>query len=89
MSKTKRNAEIITEFDQFIADLGLAGRLELDPIPNTFKRRPHFYTRDDGVCCFTAYMWDLNGLDKADCTAEIHRRVDEAVRHFSLNRPQP
>lgn len=84
MSKAEINAEIIAEFAQVIAAIGLKGRLELDPIPNTFKRRQHFYKGKDGVCYFTAFMWDINKLDKVGRTAEINRRVNEAVRYFGL-----
>lgn len=84
MSKTERNKEIVDEFNQVISERGLAGKLEVDPICNTFKRRQHFMTKVDGTGVFTAFMWQLNDLQPGECSAEINRRADCAIRYFKL-----
>ena len=84
MRLSEVNEEIIAEFARVIATNRFEGRLALDPIPNTLKRRQHYYKGKDGVCYFTAYLWDLNKLDKSGRTAEINRRVNEAARYFGL-----
>lgn len=42
MSKTEKNKKIVKMVEKRIIDLGYKGKLEFDPIPNTFKRRNHF-----------------------------------------------
>lgn len=84
MSKKDRNKEIVDEFNQVISDRGLAGKLKVDPISNTFKRRQHFTTKADGTSVFTAFMWQMNDLQPDECSAEIKRHIDSAVKHFGI-----
>lgn len=83
MSLQDRNKQITEDFNKEIKRRKLQDKLEFDPIPNTCKRRPHFY-QSNGMCVFTAFMWQLNKLSNAEAHAEIVARVDEAVKHFQL-----
>ena len=73
MCKTEINKKIIAEFAQRINKRGLTGKLELDPICNTFKRRKRYTVRVDGTRVFTVFMWDLNNLNDDERTEEIRR----------------
>lgn len=84
MTKTEINDLIITEFDEEIEKRGLTGKLEIDPICNTFKRRNHFTRKADGTCVFTAFMWDINTLEPNLRHVEIKKRIDAAVAFFKL-----
>ena len=59
MTKGARNKEVEAEFSRQIEERGLEDVLVMDPIPNTFKRRQHFRTKN-GIHYFTAFMWQLN-----------------------------
>ena len=63
---------------------GYKGKLEFDPIPNTFKRRNHFTTKADGTGVFTGFLWQMNNLSDAELLTDIDGRINEAVRHFKL-----
>ena len=67
-----------------IIDLGYKGKLEFDPIPNTFKHRNHFTKKADGTGVFTAFMWQMNTLSEDELVADIDERIDEAAKHFGL-----
>lgn len=84
MSKTEKNEQIVKMVEKRIEDLGYKGKLEFDPIPNTFKRRNHFTKKVDGTGVFTAFMWQLNSLPAAELTMEIDARINEAAKYFGL-----
>lgn len=84
MSKTERNKQIVKMVDSRIKQLGYAGKLEMDPIPNSFKRRNHFTQKDDGTGVFTAFMWQMNELSDKELAADIDNRINEAAKHFKL-----
>lgn len=85
MMLTERNKEIIIEFNILIKKRGLENKLEMVPIENTFKRRPHFYSSSNGEYhYFTVFLWQINKLAPLEATAEIKKRIDEAIQHFQL-----
>lgn len=84
MSKAEKNAEIVKMVEKRMRDLGYEGKLEFEPIPNTFKRRNHFTKKDDGTGVFTAFMWQMNTLSEDELAADIDNRIDEAARYFRL-----
>lgn len=84
MSLLKRNEEIAHMFQVRIAEFGLGGKLEFDPIQNTFKRRNPYTKRADGVCVFTGFMWQMNKLSQDELMEEIDRRILNAANHFGL-----
>ncbi len=84
MSKTEKNKEIVKMVDKRIKELGYKGKLEFDPIPNTFKRRNHFTTKADGTGVFTAFLWQMNTLSDEELAKNIDDRIGEAARHFGL-----
>lgn len=84
MSKTERNKEIVEMMEKRIIELGYSGKLECDPIPNTFKRRNHFTKKADGTGVFTAFMWQMNSLSDDELAADIDDRINKAAMHFSL-----
>ena len=84
MSKTEKNKKIVKMVEKRIIDLGYKGKLEFDPIPNTFKHRNHFTKKADGTGVFTAFMWQMNTLSEDELVADIDERIDEAAKHFGL-----
>lgn len=84
MSKTEKNKHIINVMNECIEKRGYKGKLEFDPIPNTFKRRNHFTTKADGTGVFTGFLWQMNNLSDAELLTDIDGRINEAVRHFKL-----
>lgn len=84
MSKTEKNKEIVKMVEKRIKDLGYEGKLEFDPIFNTFKRRNHYTKKPDGTGVFTAFMWQMNTLSDDELVADIDARIDEAARYFGL-----
>ena len=84
MSKTAKNKEIVKMVEKRIKDLGYEGKLEFDPIHNTFKRRNHFTKKADGTGVFTAFMWQMNILSADKLAEDIEARIDEAAEHFCL-----
>lgn len=84
MSKAEKNNAIVKMVEKRIEELGYGGKLELDPIPNTFKRRNHFTTKVDGTGVFTAFLWQMNTLADDELVADIDERINEAARHFGL-----
>lgn len=84
MSKTEKNKHIINVMNERIEKRGYKGKLEFDPIPNTFKRRNHFTTKADGTGVFTGFLWQMNNLSDAELLTDIDGRINEAVRHFKL-----
>lgn len=84
MSMAEQNEKIVKQVEQRIAQLGYQGKLEMDPIPNAFKRRNHFTQKQDGTGVFTAFLWQMNKLSESELAADIDARIDEAVRHFGL-----
>ena len=84
MSTTEKNKHIINVMNERIEKRGYKGKLEFDPIPNTFKRRNHFTTKADGTGVFTGFLWQMNNLSDAELLTDIDGRINEAVRHFKL-----
>ena len=84
MSKTEKNNQIIEMVEERIKELGYDGKLEMDPIPNSCKRRNHFTTKADGTGVFTAFMWQMNSLSDDELAADIDNRIDEAASYFGL-----
>mgnify|MGYP004626338795 FL=1 len=84
MSKTEKNKHIINVMNERIEKRGYKGKLEFDPIPNTFKRRNNFTTKADGTGVFTGFLWQMNNLSDAELLTDIDGRINEAVRHFKL-----
>ncbi|MFW2491710.1 hypothetical protein ACN077_24610 [Clostridium chromiireducens] len=64
MSKATQNSKIATLVSDRIDELGYGGKLEIDPIPNAFKRRNNYTQKDDGTCVFTIFMWQMNALSE-------------------------
>lgn len=88
MTKAERNEKIIKKVDVRVQELGYGGKLEMDPITNTFKRRNHFTTKADGTGVFTAFMWQMNSLSDDDLLTDIDSRVNEAATHFKLKQEE-
>lgn len=84
MSKTEKNKEIVKMVEKRIKERGYEGKLKMDPIPNTFKRRNHFTKKADGTGVFTAFMWQMNSLTDDELLVDIDDRIDEAAKHFGL-----
>lgn len=84
MSMTEQNKKIEKQVQKRIKQLGYGGKLEMNPIPNSFKRRNHFTQKSDGTGVFTAFMWQMNKLSGEELAADIDNRIDEAVKHFKL-----
>lgn len=84
MLKTEKNKEIIAMVEARIQELGFGGKLEMDPITNTCKRRNHFTTKADGTGVFTAFMWQMNCLSEDELATDIDERIREAAFHFKL-----
>lgn len=84
MNKAEKNQYVINKMKNRIEERGYKGKLEFDPIPNTFKRRNHFTTKADGTGVFTGFLWQMNSLSDAELLTDIDGRINEAVRHFKL-----
>ena len=84
MTKSERNKEIEKMVKERIRELGYEGKLEVDSIPNTFKRRNHFTEKEDGTGVFTGFMWQMNSLSDDELAADIDARINEAVKYFKL-----
>lgn len=86
MAKLKeRNKEIERLVNAEISRRGLSGKLEVEPIDNTFTRRPRFFIgKSDGIPRFKILMWSVNKLDDESLEREVKRRVSEAQQHFGL-----
>ncbi|MCI5620536.1 MAG: hypothetical protein MR355_03090 [Lachnospiraceae bacterium] len=84
MSKTEKNKEIVKMVEKRIKERGYEGKLEMDPISNTFKRRNHFTKKADGTGVFTAFMWQMNSLSDDELVADIDDRISEAAEYFGL-----
>lgn len=82
--KTEKNKEIVKMVEKRIKDLGYDGKLEIDPIPNTFKRRNHFAKKADGTGVFTAFMWQMNSLTDEELAVDIDDRINKAAEYFGL-----
>lgn len=83
MSKKEKNASIVKQVRDVIVQKGLAGKLDIFPVENTFTRRPRYWN-DGNVNLFKVHMWDLNKLDGEQLSNEISERVNQAVKYFSL-----
>lgn len=83
MTKTEINNQIITIFNQKLNNLGLADKLYIYPITNTFTKRPHYWQKD-GKCFFKVHMWDLNKLIDDELEKEIDNRIILARKHFNI-----
>jgi len=81
---TDRNKVVVKRTKQYISYLGLKNQIAMDPIPNSFKRRPRYYIDGDGVCRFSAFLWQMNKLDDAELAADIAQRVEAARHHFGV-----
>lgn len=66
-----------------IVQKGLAGKLDIFPVENTFTRRPRYWN-DGNVNLFKVHMWDLNKLDGEQLSNEILEKVNQAVKYFNL-----
>ena len=84
MLKSEKNKTIVEMVGKRIKELGYAGKLEMDPIPNTYKRRNHFTTKADGTGVFTAFLWQMNGLSDEELANDIDERIEKAAKHFGL-----
>ena len=84
MSLLRKNVEIEHMFQVRIAEFGLEGKLEFDPIPNTFKRRNPYTQKADGTCVFTGFMWQMNKLSLEELSEEIDKRILIAANHFGM-----
>lgn len=84
MSKKEINKEIENKINESIRKRGLSKQLKFDPIPNTFKRRPHYYKKTDGTAVFTAFLWQLNCLSGEALDKEIENRTQNAITYFNL-----
>lgn len=84
MSKEFTNKKIEELVSKRIIELGYDGKLQMDPIPNVFKRRQRYTKKSDGTCVFTAFMWQMNSLSDTDLLEDIDRRIKEAAEHFEL-----
>lgn len=84
MSKELTNKKIEELVAKRIVELGYEGKLQMDPIPNVFKRRQHYTKKSDGTCVFTAFMWQMNSLSETDLLEDIDRRIKEAAEYFEL-----
>ncbi|MGX8797706.1 hypothetical protein ACR6HW_16840 [Fusibacter sp. JL298sf-3] len=84
MSKQERNEKIVDMINGKLEELGLENDLFLEPIPNTFKRRPRFGVYQDGTKRFAVQMWQLNELDDIALDREINKRINSAREHFKL-----
>ncbi len=83
MSKKEKNASIVKQMRDVIVQKGLAGKLDIFPVENTFTRRLRYWN-DGNVNLFKVHMWDLNKLDGEQLSNEILERVNQAVKYFSL-----
>lgn len=84
MSMKEQNQKIERQVKNRIKQLGYEGKLEMDPLPNGFKRRNHFTKKSDGTGVFTAFMWQMNKLSKSELAKDIDSRINEAIKHFGL-----
>lgn len=84
MSMAEKNQKVEMQVKNRIKQLGYEGRLEMDPISNSFKRRNHFTQKSDGTGVFTAFMWQMNKLSDSKLAADIDSRIYEAAKHFQL-----
>lgn len=83
MSKKEKNSSIIKQVRDIIAQKGLAGKLDIFPVENTFTRRPRYWN-DGNVNLFKVHMWDLNKMDGEELSNEIIARVNQAAKYFGL-----
>lgn len=83
MGMKEVNKKIVTKIRAEIASRGLAGKLDVYPVENTFTRRPRYWN-DGDVNVFKVHMWDLNKLDNDELNDEIAERVKQAKKYFSL-----
>lgn len=84
MRKLEKNSIIITEIRRKINEAGLAGKLDVFPVENTFLRRPRYWVDTEGVRLFKVLMWDLNSLDGETLEQEINSRITAARRYFGI-----
>lgn len=84
MNKAEKNQYVINKMKNRIEERGYKGKLEFNPIPNTFKRRNHFTTKADGSGVFTGFLWQMNCLSDQKLIEDIDRRIDEAVLFFKF-----
>ena len=63
--------------------LGLADKLHMYPIPNTFTKRPHYWQKE-GICFFKVHMWNLNTLIGDELEKEIDNRIALVRKHFNI-----
>ena len=83
MSKTERNKEIVAMTRKKLADAGIAEKLDIFPVENTFTRRPRYWN-DGEKNLFKVHMWDVNAVSEQECEVEIDNRIKEARRHFKI-----
>lgn len=81
---TERNVQIVSMIENEIANVGLTGKLAVEPVANTFTRRPRYFSYADGMPRFKVHMWDVNKLSDEELKEEIKNRVEQAKAHFKL-----
>lgn len=84
LNLTERNKIVEKRTKCYISYLGLKGRLEMEPIPNSFKRRPRYYVDADGVFRFSAFLWQMNKLNDEELAEDIAIRVNAARHYFGI-----
>ncbi|WP_238904390.1 hypothetical protein [Clostridium sp. YIM B02506] len=83
MSLTQRNQEIIEIVNNIIKNKGYEGRIYLEPIETTTKKRPSYGKYKDGTLRFTIHMWDVNKIeDRSELIKDLDKRVDDAIIYF-------
>ncbi|WP_128100312.1 hypothetical protein [Paenibacillus sp. DCT19] len=84
MGKLKRNKEIIAQVNQRLKDFQIDDQLLFEPIENTFKSRPKYGVYKDGTRRFSAFLWQLNTLDRSVLAVEIDSIINKARKHFKI-----
>lgn len=79
-----KNKKIIEMFNKKIADVGLKGKLAMEPVANTFTYRPRYFKYADGIPRFKVHLWDLNKLPDEKLENEITNRINQARKHFNV-----
>ncbi|MGO4532282.1 hypothetical protein AB4Z30_24635 [Paenibacillus sp. 2TAF8] len=84
MGKMKRNKEIIAQVNQRLRDFNIDNLLLFEPIENAFKNRPRYGVYKDGTRRFSAFLWELNIMQKNELAIEIDSRINKARKHFEI-----
>ncbi len=81
---TDQNKIVIKMINKELNKEGLTGKLAVEPVANTFTRRPRYFRYSDGIARFKVHLWDLNKLPENELKIEIEKRVAAAKKHFDL-----